>query len=744
MRGRSRQSPRTRLAATGFLFAALVLAGIPASAEAPAAEQLQPELPVNVTADQLEWRRGERRILARGNVRLEHHDAVLLADEAEVDEAAQTFEARGRVVLIGPEGRLEGERLLYNYATGRATISAGRGLVLPATSFTAREIVREDRTTYHLTDVAFTTCAICQTPPYDWEARAGSATLYTESHVVGRHASFWVNRLPILYTPLIAFPVGPRRTGLLIPEVGYSSTEGAIVKPLFFWAISPSQDATVWATYRSERGTGPGLEYRYALDEQSRGSVKTEYLHDRATDEDRYYVQATHRQIFTERLDAGLDLDLRSDKGFPREFSTDSVERTQLFTDSRGALTYAHPFHLAGLSGSFAEQLREQTPDDDERLFRSDLALTSFAQPLFGTPVLFAQESSGSYLDKRDDVASSRLDLHPRLGLPLHLAPGLTWSTWLGGRLTAYAFDRRAGEDGDASRELLDVASDLTWNLGRTYRVDALRVAAVRHLIIPRVGYLFIPQTDQADLPQVDAVDFVSPQNRLLFGLDNRFLIKLKEPDGSTRVVEVFSFTAEQGLVLRPRRRTFADTYLASLQPADPLQAVTGVQPLAGVVGFSEAEERRWSNFVLRVAITPPGIVDGGGTVALDPEDSEIKEASARAGVRLADWLRLTAGYTYDRGDPAPLRTPLEGYVGNLTATLGPAWELGYGLRYDAKREIFLENRVDVTYKTCCWQAKISYTHREGLGPDATATGRTTDDDIRFTVDLLGFKRGGP
>jgi len=24
------------------------------------------------------------------------------------------------------------------------------------------------------------------------------------------------------------------------------------------------------------------------------------------------------------------------------------------------------------------------------------------------------------------------------------------------------------------------------------------------------------------------------------------------------------------------------------------------------------------------------------------------------------------------------------------------------------------------------------------------ATGRTTDDDIRFTVDLLGFKRGGP
>ncbi len=79
-----------------------------------------------------------------------------------------------------------------------------------------------------------------------------------------------------------------------------------------------------------------------------------------------------------------------------------------------------------------------------------------------------------------------------------------------------------------------------------------------------------------------------------------------------------------------------------------------------------------------------------------------------------------------------------------LVVQRGAAWTVTDGYRPDAKREVFLENRVDATYKTCCWQAKISYIHREGLGPDATATGRTTDDDIRFTVDLLGFKRGGP
>lgn len=747
MRGAGRDGRRLRVLAVGLLLpAALLLRPARPAAQQPSPPPgaVQPDLPVNVTADRVEWDRANRRITARGNVRLEHKDAVLLADEAEVDEAAQTFEARGRVVLIGPEGRLEGERLLYDYAAGRATIQDGRGLVLPAVTFTAGEIVREDRTTYRLTGVTFTTCAVCQTPPYDWEARVGSATLYTESHVVGTHGSFWVNRLPVLYTPWFAFPVGPRRTGLLIPQVGYSSTEGAIVKPQFFWAISESQDATVWVTYRSERGTGPGLEYRYVLDEQSRGSVKAEYLHDRETDDDRYALQANHRQVFTERLDGRLDLDLRSDRNFPREFSTEAPERTQLFTDSTGSLTYALPLHLAAFSGSFTEQLREQTPDDDERLFRSDVAVTSFAQPLFGSPVLFTQDSSGSYLDKRDDVRVGRFDLHPRLGLPLHLGAGLTWSTWLGGRLTGYTADPRAGEGREVTRELFDLASDLTWNLGRTYPVDALRVAAVRHLVVPRVGYRFIPQTGQNTLPQVDAVDFVAPQNHLLFGLENRFLVKLREPDGTTRVVEVFTVTAEQGLALRPRRRLYADRYLETLAPTDPLRAVETAQSPVPATGFSEADERRWSNFVLRVAITPPGIVDGGGSVALDPEKSEIVEANARAGVRLADWLRLAAGYTFDRGDPAPLRTRLEGYVGSLVATLGPAWEAGYSLRYDSKREVFNENRVDLTYRTCCWEAKFSYIHREGLGPDATSTGRSKDDDFRFTVDLLGFKRGGP
>ena len=79
-----------------------------------------------------------------------------------------------------------------------------------------------------------------------------------------------------------------------------------------------------------------------------------------------------------------------------------------------------------------------------------------------------------------------------------------------------------------------------------------------------------------------------------------------------------------------------------------------------------------------------------------------------------------------------------------LVAERGRAGEACYGLRYDGERELFLENRVDLTYRTCCKEAKVSYIHRERLGPDATATGRTKDDDIRLTVDLLGFKRGGP
>jgi LPS-assembly protein len=68
-----------------------------------------------------------------------------------------------------------------------------------------------------------------------------------------------------------------RQSGLLIPEVGYSSSEGFLMKNSFFWAISDYQDMTFYSITARHR-LGTGAEYRYVNSRDSDGKVITTIL----------------------------------------------------------------------------------------------------------------------------------------------------------------------------------------------------------------------------------------------------------------------------------------------------------------------------------------------------------------------------------------------------------------------------------------------------------------------------------
>jgi LPS-assembly protein len=59
----------------------------------------------------------------------------------------------------------------------------------------------------------------------------------------------------------------------LIPSVGYSNEGGAEITLPFFWAISENMDATFSLDYRSKRGIGEALEYRYIFSKNSFGNL---------------------------------------------------------------------------------------------------------------------------------------------------------------------------------------------------------------------------------------------------------------------------------------------------------------------------------------------------------------------------------------------------------------------------------------------------------------------------------------
>ncbi len=72
---------------------------------------------------------------------------------------------------------------------------------------------------------SFTTCSICQPESggVDWEIRAKEAVIEQDEYLEAKWASFWVRGLPSPPVPYLVYPIGPRRTGFLIPKIGTGS-----------------------------------------------------------------------------------------------------------------------------------------------------------------------------------------------------------------------------------------------------------------------------------------------------------------------------------------------------------------------------------------------------------------------------------------------------------------------------------------------------------------------------------------
>ncbi|MCK4728881.1 MAG: LPS-assembly protein LptD, partial [Desulfobacterales bacterium] len=164
-----------------------------------------------------------------------------------------------------------------------------------------------------------------------------------------KHAAFWAKSVPLLYTPFLVFPAKiKRQTGLLVPQVSYSGRDGFEYNQPFFWAISESSDATFYEYYMEHRGFKHGVEYRYVLDAESKGTVMFDFLRDyqvddstaasqdssgyeyqgfRGDNEDRlnrkrWWFRMKNDQDLPAGFKAKLDVDVVSDQDYLREFDT--------------------------------------------------------------------------------------------------------------------------------------------------------------------------------------------------------------------------------------------------------------------------------------------------------------------------------------------------------------------------------------------------------------------------------------
>jgi LPS-assembly protein len=703
-----------RLAVPPFLvFLSLALAA-PALAQGPLTLR-EPKEEVRILADRLEQVGEDGLLIATGNVEISRGNRRLTADRVEYNRKTGEARAVGRVTFHDGEDRLVGDRLEYNFETGTGAIHRASAFSPPYYRLSGERMARVGERVYEIQEGSFTTCE-CDRPA--WSFRAGSATATLDEYLVGRDASFWVGRVPLL--PWIPFFLVPlqreRQTGLLLPELGVSSRKGFFLKAPFFWAISDSQDLAVSLDAFTERGVGAEGEYRYILSESSRGSARGFLIRESLKDDDDRGVGTfRHDWQITPRLSARADLTMVSDDRFFREYGDRLQERSLQRAESNLFVIQRWDMWNFVANAAWYQDLTTRRPVELQRL--PELRLQGVRQPVPGLPWLL-YETQASFVNFVRDVGSDglRLDAHPRDFRPLPVAGLLTVTPFVGGRGTYYdtrVVGTRATRDGQITVEVTEDDSRIRamGELGADAEARASRIfdtggtggiARLQHLIEPRVNYTAIQGVNQKALPQFDpgggtvhatspplsqlGVDKIGKISQLTYSLTNRLNAKTVAGQGQEAVRwELLRLVLSQSTSLLPA--------------AD--------EPVGDVLGELIVQPNRVFSFRGDTSYN----LYGRGFQTLNTDiTAAIRDVSATLGTRFND------------------REQIEFVRGELQAKISRNLDVRGGANWDTRSGTVVESRFAVDLHFQCWAIVLEYVDRA-----------RNEDEFRFGVNLLGL-----
>ncbi len=125
-----------------------------------------------------------------------------------------------------------------------------------------------------------------------------------EKYIRLHHAWIYIAKVPLFYTPYLAFSTdNTRRSGLLFPMFGYTKKEGFLFEQPIYWAISQDRDLEFNPQIRTKRGEGLYSTFRFVDSKESNGWIMGGYFIDHKSfqkqennkEREFYGVQAEYR-----------------------------------------------------------------------------------------------------------------------------------------------------------------------------------------------------------------------------------------------------------------------------------------------------------------------------------------------------------------------------------------------------------------------------------------------------------------
>lgn len=671
-------SGRSRIADNLCVFLAVLLLCLPGMAWAKSKSvasgaSSSGSLPLDVTANRIDYRQDQDVYEADGAVVIQQGTMRLTADHVTIEALSGVVHATGHVHLTDPQADVTTERMDFNVNTEAGVITHGQ-LYIPQsnTLVSGRLLQRFSEYHYRVKEGQITNCDAQDGEMPAWRFKFDDMDLNVGDSLALKGAWLCVVDVPVVPFPTITYPLSTRRSGFLVPQVGFDSRFGTHLQDSFYWAINPSQDLTIAPTYYSKLGYGTDAEYRYVIDRKSRGQWYVSYLQQTAlpnvtgvdqTSSDvkraRALIAGTHTQQFTDTLLMRANVNFVTDPNYLQQLSNSGTQRalpsneTNLLLNER--LLYGNLYVL----GQYLQPLQAGGTDTFQRLPETGYSLPNTA--LFNSPLLFGMEGDFVNFYREQGFGLNRVNVAPSLSTDVidfgHIV-GITPQA----KFREVYYTRGAQSDDALHRETFWTGVDASSKLSRRFGLDG--GGSLLHTIEPNVMYEYVPGTDQSKIAQIDQIDDLPKKNLLTYALRNRIL----EHDGSS-TFNWLDLTVAQSYhagAVQTRARDFgpgATPLLGSLtQPLQPATVAIQGRKFSDV--WMRAVIGNTAPQITQAQMAAPAFGRGAGNAGLqrpainqyltidafvDPYHGELSQWNTDLRVQEADNWYLEVGQRYSR-----------------------------------------------------------------------------------------------
>lgn len=471
---------------------------------------------INISADQTRSD-SQGTSTFKGNVVIEKHELRITADSAAYNPKSEYITIKGNVhvdtdnmALDADLGKISKEKksALFTgiaFQVGKNAMQGKAGSV---------NIEKDNETT--LKQTLITSCSL-KNP--DWRLDADSIILnHEEEYGSADNVVLRFMEVPFLYVPYMEFPIGDRRrSGLLVPEIGFSSSRGGELIVPWYWNIAPNHDAILAPHFMARRGTQLDTQYRF-LTESSHGQLDAAYLpNDKITDDKRYQVQYRQQTKFTSDLNLDVDVQDVSDTDYFNDFSNNLSVSSTTHLNRQLKLNLNKQYWRAHILAQTYETLDTSILLADRPYRRLPQITLIGDQPIGDSGLAFTLDSEWVVFEHEDDSAV--------IGSRLRVKSGLHWrsegSFWFIDPAVKFSHTQYEVEDGNGIKQDFEETnvsmSSLDAGLFFERKLDNKLIQTLE----PRMYYLNVPHKDQNLLPIFDSRSSIF-STALLFR-DNRF-----------------------------------------------------------------------------------------------------------------------------------------------------------------------------------------------------------------------------